>query len=235
MAGYTPLAAMVVAAVLLSPPADAAGKPSCKECADWEMCREDLIRQKKALRAVYEQLAARWEIAFVDTSVEGSRTPLDVVDLLTVEEVSWPKLLANLRLHFDNFAQAEEAATREVPPPRFCGLGSSPIEMATDSNNCVVEGEKAMHAKQTLPCREIYDIALGHEGLHVSQCLKRKGKRPRTSKLLTPAGRAREEVQAYTQEIEELQKVKGPKPWAPGPVREDRPLKGPRFCFPVVE
>jgi hypothetical protein len=230
------LGALVAASTfLLCPPLEAAGTPSCKECVDWDACRDDLIRQKRALRAVYEQLAAQWEIRYVDTSVEGVRRPLDVVDLLSIDEASWPRLLGDLREHFEEFEVAEDLATRDIPPPRFCGLGSIAIEMETDSVTCVIDPDKMMLAKQALPCREIYDRALDHEVFHLKQCLNRRGKRPITSRLLTPAGKAREEAQAYAQEIEELAKVEGAKIRAPGPVREDRPLKALRVCFPLME
>lgn len=193
---------LILAALFALPAPGAAQKPSCKDC-EWKKCLEGAVQQKKALQAEYNALAKKWEKFWTDTN--GGRKPIYVLDLTKLNEAARRKALAELKNQFQAFEKDEERATSKVGPPAGCGLGGQSIEMETDSVQCSIDMVKARQAEQAIPCKEMYEIAFRHEAYHLEQCQVRKGNNKVPTKLLTPAGKAREEAAAYAREIAELE------------------------------
>lgn len=191
----------VLAALFALPAPGAAEKPSCKDC-EWKKCLEGSIQQKQALKAEYEALAKKWEKFWTE-----GRKPVYVLDLIKLNEAARRQALSELKNQFQSFEKDEERATSRVGPPAGCGLGGQSIEMETDSVQCRIDMVKAQQAEQALPCKDLYEIAFRHEAYHLQQCQVRKGNNKVPAKLLTPAGKAKEEAAAYAREIAELEAV----------------------------
>lgn len=190
---------MVIAALFALPAPGAAEKPSCKDC-EWKKCLEGSVKQKQALQKEYEALAKKWEKFWTE-----GRKPVYVLDLTKLNEAARRQALSELKNQFQAFEKDEERATSKVGPPAGCGLGGQSIEMETDSVQCKIDMAKARQAEQALPCKDLYEIAFRHEAYHLEQCQIRKGNNKVPAKLLTPAGKAREEAAAYAREIAELE------------------------------
>lgn len=195
---------LVIAALFALPAPGAAQKPSCKDC-EWKDCLKGSIQQKQALKAEYDALTKKWEKFWTE-----GRKPLYVLDLEKLSKPQRQPALQELGAQFRQFAKDEERATSKIGPPSGCGLDSAEsIEMETDSVKCEIDMLKARKTQQALPCKDLYDIAFRHEAYHLEQCWLRRGgdetKPP--SKLLTPAGKAKEEAAAYAREIAELEAV----------------------------
>ena len=74
--------------------------------------------------------------------------------------------------------------------------------MMTDSTYCNIDQESVDTAIQAIPCAEIARDMYDHETYHLTQCLERLKKK--MVGVLTARGEAREDVAAYTQEIQQL-------------------------------
>jgi hypothetical protein len=172
-----------------------AQKESCKQCKYIE-CLKSAIKQKETMMQGYGNLAGNWAAAW----------PGDVIDLEQVPQPQRLETMAKLNQQFTQLRNDEESLANAVGPPKKCGFTDN-VEMSTDSVQCLIDMTKAAHAEQAVPCKEIYDIAFRHEAMHLQKCQERKGNRTLPAKLLTPAGKAREEMAGYAQEIAELKKL----------------------------
>jgi hypothetical protein len=197
---------LVLAILLAGPGAHAAGKPSC-ECK-WRACVESTIEQKKDLVQVYERLASEWaKKQRKDLGQFYERPESDgVIDLEKLPLEKRQQALAALRATQAAFGQDEEKATIGVGAPAGCGLPPGvELGMATDTVGCRIDHVAADRVRKLLPCRELGDFAYQHETFHLARCNERKGDRAIPAKLQTPAGKAREEIEAYSQEIAKLE------------------------------
>ena len=181
-----------------------AQQETCKQCKFAE-CIKNSIKQKEAMRAAYEGLAQKWD-RFWTSNQGGQTTPLSQIDLENLNPNSRPVTISTLKDEFEVFNRETGEVTARVGAPAGCAYAGE-VEMVTNSVTCNTDMLKARAAEQAVPCKELYEIAFRHEAMHLERCQNRKGNKLIPTVLLTPAGQAREEVAAYTQEIGELKKL----------------------------
>ena len=187
---------------------------SCKNI-EFVECIKNMITQKEAMIKVYTNLAKKWGIAFVNTE-SGERVPLDVIDFSKLKQEFRTSMLVDLLEKHRDFSKDEEAMTSEVGSAAGCGFApNAVIEMYTDEAHCEIHNAESV--RQAMPCKELFDIAQMHEVFHATKCEERKGNRL----MLTPAGKARGEIQAYENEISELRKLlEGPETTKPSEIKK---------------
>lgn len=183
------------------PPA-VADKETCKQCK-FAKCIKNTIKQKEALAAAYTALANKWDKFWVRGEGEN-RVPVNSIDLESLDMAARGPTSANLARDYKQFEKDESEMAARIGAPAECGFGDADVEMATDIIACKIDLAQAKQAEQAMPCKELYDIAFRHEALHLEACQKRKGEKIIPPVRLTPAGKAREEAQAYAREIAEL-------------------------------
>jgi hypothetical protein len=178
----------------------ASQQQSCVRCK-YRRCIESTIEQKRKLEAGYLQLAREWQGAWVES---GTRAPLNEVDLATLQPQSRRlATLTELARQHERFAVEVEDLASRIGPPADCNYDpAQSVEMSTDVVNCAITGLREAEGK--VPCRELFEIARRHEAAHLARCQARKGGKTIPSRILTPAGQAREEAEAYREEIGEL-------------------------------
>ena len=114
--------------------------------------------------------------------------------------------------------QMEEERTSAVAGPEGCAYPDGvDLQVSTDIFTCITTGLDA--AKEAVPCQELADLIDAHEKVHRDACESRqrgrwwryvvKGAEEQDIPpyILTPAGKAAEEVAAYAMEINALQKI----------------------------
>jgi hypothetical protein len=164
-----------------------------------------MITQKESLKEGYENLAKLWESKWLDPSGKPKLT-VDVEKEYADQKMRL-NVLSVIASQMEVLAsQVRVMMSTRLTVPDKCGI-TQPIEMSTDSITCVINPNQMTEAEKALPCKEIYDIALRHEVLHKTRCDQRKGDRNLPVVRQTPAGYAREEADAYVQEIDDLQKL----------------------------
>ena len=190
-------------------PSQAANKPAalqnerckCKHAT----CIENLITQKESLKEGYENLVKLWESKWLDPSGKPKMTvdvEKDYADQKMILQV-----LGVIASQMEVIAsQVRVMMGNRLTVPEKCGI-TQPVEMSTDSITCVINAHQMSEAEKSLPCKEIYDIAVRHEVLHKTRCDQRMQGRSLPVIRQTPAGYAREEADAYAQEIGDLQKL----------------------------
>ncbi len=184
-------------------------------------CIEGLIEQKTALAAGYDALATKWGRLI---KVEGE--PVSNVNFNGINDAQQrAEFYRNmLKLH-DVFNRQEDDMASKVGPPTGCDFKPG---LAADTDNyatCKVNDTALRNAQAQSPCRQIGHLLARHEHLHRDRCLVRQknpagrwtytvtgadgttASRSFPAVMLTPAGRAREEAEAYRMEIAELTKL----------------------------
>lgn len=178
---------------------------TCKQCK-FAKCIKSSILQKEALATAYDALAKKWDKFWVRR--DGDKlVPIDSIDLESLDMVARGPTLSNLARDYTQFAKDEEAIVLRIATPVGCGYDGADVEMSTNIIGCNIDLDKARQAEKAMPCKELHEIAFRHEALHLGACLKRKGDNNIPPVRLTPAGKAREEAQAYTREIGELKSL----------------------------
>jgi hypothetical protein len=181
-----------------------AQEQTCVRC-EYVDCIAGTIKQKEALRDGYLQLARKWEKVAPYTMESGQRVPFEVVDLATLAQSSARRsMMEGLVAEHAVLQRDEEEMAARIGPPTGCGYDPNvSVQMWTDTvTTCKTSNMDV--ARRAMPCKELADIALGHEARHSIECNKRKGDRAVPVKLQTPLGKAREEAQAYQEEIDKL-------------------------------
>jgi hypothetical protein len=164
-----------------------------------------MITQKESLKEGYENLAKLWESKWLDPSGKPKLT-VDVEKEYADQKMRL-QVLGVIASQMEVLAsQVRVMLGNRLSVPEKCGI-TQPIEMSTDSITCVINTQQMIDTEKALPCKELYDIALRHEVLHKTRCDQRKGGRTLPVIRQTPAGYAREEADAYAQEISDLQKL----------------------------
>jgi hypothetical protein len=175
----------------------------CRKC-EFKECISNMIKQKQSIVDGYERLANKWGKLWVSDGV-----PIDEIDLEKLgEKEDRRDTLEYLQKGHRIFKEDEEEMTAKIGKPKECGFSPDEnIDMETDTVKCEMNLIKAEQVKRTMPCKELYVIALEHEGLHMAECQKRKGNKDLPTVIQTPAGKAREEMRAYNEEIKKLQNL----------------------------
>lgn len=188
-------------------------------CED-RACIKDLIQQKLAIAAGYDRLAAEWAPA---VRVDGQN--VDVVNFNQIadpaQRAAFYRKVLGLR---NEFRVSENTMAAGVGPAPACGFGAGLEEVATDDfSTCIIDADTLSRAQaqaETI-CTPIADLIGRHEGMHRDRCQVRS-KDPLAGSwaysvdgdtkifpalMLTPAGHAREEAEAYRMEAQALQRI----------------------------
>ncbi|MBZ5525928.1 MAG: hypothetical protein LAP21_27200 [Acidobacteriia bacterium] len=176
-------------------------KPSCLAC-EYVPCIRESIEQKKKLKEVYGRLVAEFGKFYFQTNAKGEREPVDTINggATSLEDFQYL-----LKVHA-SYTEKENEWTSTIEAPPSCHYDSSlNLQLSTHAFNCQLDVAAANVLESAVPCHELYDLAIAHEQVHINACLGRKDKgKPRGDLLITPAGKAREEMAAYDMEIAKL-------------------------------
>jgi len=209
--------AMLLLAAAMAP---ARAAEDCVQCKHVD-CLKGLIRQKTALAAGYDALAAKWAPL---VKVDGK--PADVVNFNSVKDpVQRATFYREMLRLLDVFQKQEDEMASDVGPPAGCGFKPG-VSAETDTfATCIIDPPKLGAAKAQAPCRQIAELIERHEGMHHTQCLVRRDARNVGSYwaysvegrngddgavkyfpplMQSPAAHAREEAAAYRMEVEAL-------------------------------
>lgn len=243
---------------------------SCMQCK-FLPCLKELLSQKKMMISIYQGIRNFWaphaeydtgrpvaEMSFTGMP-KGTR---DMVYLVIMKQLAQYRIM-------------EESRTSQVPAPEGCGFpNGAEIGAATDSlDTCTIDPALLLKAMNAMPCKELANLIVAHESLHVTRCAARKvGKawiysppplkegdavpaRYLPPRIITPYGKAAEEMAGYQIEVDALEKMIAelekrchpkrdyspdgpqkegpyPQPGAPLPSYEAPPLKPPPTYTP---
>jgi hypothetical protein len=192
--------------LLISTAAGAADQ--CGSCAFFD-CLSSVIKHKEAIRTGYDELATKWDQIAKRRGgywVSSGQVPRDVIDLESLPQRDRATALAALRADQAQFGRDEEQMTSTIGAPAGCGFdGAQNLEISTETvTACAIDMVKAKAVELAVPCKDLYEIAMQHEAIHVQMCNTRKARRIMPAKLQTASGKAREEVQAYEEEIPKI-------------------------------
>ena len=172
---------------------------SCSECT-YVPCIKQLIKHKQEMISkVYTPLAKEFgkfyfanSVANPVETIDGGKTSTDDFEYLLKVHASFTR------------KEDELASTAEVA--RYCGFeNSSGLEASTHAFNCEMNFDALSRLEAAVPCHEIYDYAVEHEQEHYAKCDARKeAGTNRSALLLTPYGKANEEIANYKTEIGKL-------------------------------
>jgi hypothetical protein len=176
-------------------------RPSCSAC-EYVPCLKESIKQKEELKKVYGRLANEFGKFYFQTNAKGTREPVDTLNggVTSMEDFQYL-----LKVHA-SYTAKENEYTAAVETPPSCHFDSSlNLQLSTHAFNCQLDVAAATALETAVPCHELYDLAMEHEQVHINACLARKDKgTPKGSLLITPAGKAKEEMAAYDVEIAKL-------------------------------
>ncbi len=176
-------------------------KESCATCT-YVPCIKALIQQKQALQEIYGKMAAEYGKFYFQTDASGNRVPVDSLDSssMSLEDKAYLFKL------YANYAEKETEMTAGIEVPHECGFEESTgVEIGTGTLTCQMDNAAAARFEEAMPCPELYTIALSHEAVHIQACQKRQhGGSKGGPILLTPVGKAKEEIAAYQIEIKML-------------------------------
>jgi hypothetical protein len=204
------LGALVSLALLACPKFAHAQQETCIQCKHVK-CLKGLIAQKQAIAAGYDKLAAKWAKLWL---VEGAAA--GQIDFQTIQASSRVSLYFDLLESYKAFDRQVDEMANAVGPPSGCSF-SGPTQIETDSFlKCETNQVQLRSAQAGAPCKEIAQLLDRHEGVHRRACNTRLQKGAWTVvesealgqvapyRMVTPAGKAREEASAYRMEITAL-------------------------------
>lgn len=212
--------ALFAGLALLSATQAHAKKDSCAHCK-YARCLGDVIKQKQELIEVYRGLYQFW----INRSTDDHGVPLLVQDLGDRAEPERSQIYRATLKQLDQYGEMEDERTKYVARPESCGFpADEDLVVKTDSfETCVTDEAQLEAAKQAVPCQELADLIAKHEDIHRQACLKRKsapywryvvegadgsrGEKYLPKYLVTPAGKAQEEIDAYSMEVDALQAI----------------------------
>jgi len=179
-----------------------AAQDSCEQCK-YQRCLESTVERKQKLIQVYQGLQNFWQ----GRNLDAGGKPLTEFNLASIPE-SQRAGVANAYIEqLSEFAAMEKSRTEAIPPAEACGYGEEESSASTNIFTCAIEGLPKASAQQ--PCKELADLVAQHEGLHSQACERRKLNLRKKNQgiLLTPAGKAAEEIAAYQLEISAISKI----------------------------
>ncbi|HJW34803.1 MAG TPA: hypothetical protein VJ505_15755 [Holophagaceae bacterium] len=193
-------------------------KEDCSQCK-FLPCLRDTLAQKKQMIQVYEGLKAFW----IQRHLDDAGNPVLERNLASLKEPERSTVFRTTLTQLSQFTTMETAATSHVSRASTCGYSSrKDLTVATDTfefcRTCIGQLNAAMEAQ---PCQQLADLLAAHEAYHAANCAKRqvagewwvyevKGADGRTASkhlppsILTPAGKAADEIAAYQVEVKAL-------------------------------
>jgi hypothetical protein len=176
-----------------------AAQDSCDQCK-YLKCLKSTVERKQNLIQVYQGLQNFWQ----SRNLDANGKPLAEFSTANVAESQRAAVIQAYIEQLSEFAKMEKARTEEVPPPEGCGYPNDPSKIAEPGTNILTcETTGVVEARAQQPCKELADLIAQHEGVHQQACEKRKA----VGKLLTPAGKAADEIAAYQVEIAAINKI----------------------------
>lgn len=188
----------IAAILLLAGQAVYADQESCNQCK-FLRCLKSTVEHKRQLIAVYQGLFNFWHGRTTDAAGKA----LMVIDRNTFPNANWADLFRANSQQMQEYAVMEKSRTETIPGPEGCAYTGEELTAGTTVLTCETTGLVELRAAQ--PCSELADFLTQHEGLHQQRCEVRRNASPQ--KLLTPAGKAQEEIEAYQLEISQLQPI----------------------------
>lgn len=189
---------LLLLGLVLSAPAVWADQDSCDECK-YLRCLKNTVAHKNRLIAVYQGIFNFWK----GRTTDASGNELMVIDKSTFPNSNWLQIVSTNAAQMQQYATMEKSRTEAIPGPESCGYSGDEISANTATLTCEIKG--LVEASAAQPCRELAELIAQHEGMHQQRCEARRQANPQ--KLLTPAGKAQEEIDAYRLEIGQLQKI----------------------------
>lgn len=195
---------IIVALCTLSATGAFAQGGSCSS-SDYVPCLKESIEQKQQLIEVYKKLAEEYGKFYYETNDKGEKIPLDVLPRGILGGILDDKFLDYLKIH-SLYSAKEKVLTDAIASPPSCHYDTTlNLQLSTHILNCKTDIAAANVLEMSVPCRALYELAFFHEGMHINACLARSARTPdEGALLLTPAGKAKEEIKAYEMEIEGL-------------------------------
>jgi len=195
------------------------GKESCMDCK-WYRCIKQQIALKEAFVNMYNEIAEQYAKLYRAKNEKGEEVPAEAIEDFAAAETPYVtdkdgkqqkvdtdalkkagmeyykrmgKLMETVRM------RSEDVKGKNKCPA--CPLDSLIGEqISTNQSNCTSDANEYKKFAAAVPCRELAEIALQHEGYHSQRCDERK----KENKLLTPYGFSLEEATAHELELELL-------------------------------
>ena len=195
-------------------------KESCDQCK-FLPCLKDTVAQKRKLVAVYEGIKNFW----LNRHLDDQNKPVLIRQLSSMKEPERSRVYVTTMTQLEQYKAMESARTERVGSAQSCFYpGDRDLTVSTDvfetCRTCIGELNRAMQAQ---PCQELADLISAHEAMHSRNCKDRqkqeywqftavgdKGRKQSKylpASILTPAGKAAEEVAAYQEEIAALESL----------------------------
>lgn len=192
-------------------------KESCDQCK-FLPCLKDTVAQKRRMVAIYEGLRTFW----INRHQDDQGQPVLIRDLSSMKEPQRSRIYQTTMSQLKQYTVMESARTEGVGRAQSCFYsGDRDLTVSTDvfetCRTCMGELNRSMQAQ---PCQELADLISGHEAMHSRNCKDRQKKtywpfvvvgdkgRKQTkylpASIMTPAGKAAEEIAAYQGEIATL-------------------------------
>ena len=215
-------AALIVMLGLIAPSTAWSDDEDCIQCKHVD-CIKGNIRRKKAMADGYDRIAEKFGRAWLDAA---TGKPAEVIDLRTRYATDKERADAYLQIkdQYKSYTQDEEALSLQAGAPEGCpvsnavGADGEGPSAGTNTETCEISGLPEVMADA--PCRQLGELAAQHEAIHEQSCELRRKKlvslvdpvtgnkvRDAPSQILTPAGKAREEAQAYRMEVQKLEEI----------------------------
>jgi hypothetical protein len=191
-------------------------KEPCDKCR-FLPCLKNSRDQKLKLIQVYQGLQNFWESRHTD----AAGNPMLVQPLASLKEPERSQVYKASRRQLMEYTQMETARTENLGRAEACGYPEKgDLTVSTDTfETCRICMGQLNRAMQAQPCQELADLLLKHETSHAAACAKRmqnywpytdvwpSGAKKTTyvpGSILTPAGKAADEIVAYQKEVDAL-------------------------------
>jgi hypothetical protein len=195
---------------------------SCLQCK-FLPCLKEFLAQKKKMISVYQGLRDFW----APHSEYDTGRPVAEMDVSGMPKAKQDMVYLTIMKQLGEYRIMEESRTSQVPAPAGCGFPKdAEISAATDSlDTCMIDPALLLKAMSAMPCKELADLIVAHESLHATRCAARKlGKtwvysppplkegeavpaKLLPPRILTPYGKAAEEMAGYQIEVDALEKM----------------------------
>jgi hypothetical protein len=208
------IAALAIASFFSVPePARAQPTETCDQCK-YLRCLKSTVKRKKALMSAYQDLYNVWSGRL---GGDAGHAPTER-DVGALSEPQRTRAYVKARQQLDEYYQMEDTETDAVPAAEDCNYPNKVMtNPSTGDEACVTQDLLEWQSAQ--PCKELADLLKKHEDVHVDACNKRRqplseiwvvpgtGDIAHPPKIVTPVGKAAEEIRAYQLEIDALNAI----------------------------
>lgn len=196
-----------------------ADQEPCNQCK-FLRCLQDTVAHKQQMIGMYQGLENFWR----DRHLDERNRPVTVRKLAGMSEPERSEVYRTTLRQLAQYQTMETERSGRIPRPESCGYPTNTdLTVATDVfKTCATDRDQLAAASQAQPCKELAQAIAAHEAVHADKCNERKRadywpyvvETARGSKteylpaeILTPAGKAAEEIAGYQREIDALNKI----------------------------